>query len=134
MFPYSLCWEDVHCIWQAIREQSLFESQQRSARYPHRPLRRGAPRSARLSLRGQSCPRRPPPPPPQKAAAMCLPAPPSRAPRNSAEREALAERYYHRSTTVLSVIRRRALSTVADRGISMWLPDMLSRPVVNVLL
>ena len=84
-------------------------------------LWRGAPRRARRSLRGRPCPRHPQPPPPQAAATSPTsrrPVPPSAsfaAPRNRAEREALAD-------PVLSVIRRRALATVADCGISMWLP------------
>ena len=66
----------------------------------HPQLWRGAPRRARRSLRGRPCPRLPQPPPPQAAAASPTsrrPVPPSAsfaAPRNRAERETLAERYY----------------------------------------
>ena len=85
---------------------------------PHPQLRRGAPRCARRSLRGRPCPRRPPPPPPQQAAALCLPAPPSLRPVT-----VRSVRHCQKGTTpVLSVIRHRALATVVDCGISMWLP------------
>ena len=53
---------------------------------------------------------------------------------NLAECEEVAERYYHSAKGVFSVIRHRALATVADCGISICLPKMVSQPVVNVLL
>ena len=80
---------------------------------PHPQLLRGAPRRACRLLCGRPCPRRPP-----QAAALCLPAPPSRRPVT-----VRSVRHCQKGTTqVLSVIRRRALATVADCGISMWLP------------
>ena len=85
---------------------------------PHPQHRRGALHSARLSLRCRPCPRHPLPQPPQQAAALCLPAPPSLRPVT-----VQSLRCCQKGTTlVLSVIRRRALATVADCGISMWLP------------
>ena len=98
------------CVWRVIWEQSPLEL---PALCPHPQLRRGVQRRARRSFRCGQCPRHPPPPPPQQAAALCLPVPPLQRPVTLR-----SVRHWQKGTTpALSVIRSRALATVADCGI-----------------
>ena len=109
-----------------------FESQSLPALCPHPQVRRGAPRRARHSLGGL----------PTLAVrhssllnmqpTQCLQAAPSRRPVTGR-----SVRHWKKGTPVLSVMRCRALVTVADCSISMYLPQhggATLQPVVNTLL
>ena len=114
--PWSLCWEEVHCIRQLIWEQS-FLSHSRCSRYTL-TLNSCEARRAALVLRFAAG--RPPPHPSKTCRRPVPPSASLAALRNRTERKAV--RHWQKGTQVLSVTRSRALATVASCGISICLP------------
>ena len=111
----------LHCVRRVIREQSPLESPALCCTLNSGEARRAAlvarfAAGHALAIRSRRLPNKPPPCASQRLLRGAPP--PSRRPVNVG-----SVRHLQKGTTpVLSVIRRRALASVADCGISMWLP------------